>query len=116
MTNEYVRRLEDGRTIAIIPMAVTVGIVCVGDDGIYKYRYCYHRFTEAAAAFLKWNGIGDPPGPWLKLKGHTVQERLGPGLLNDGHVHIGWCGKCGVQEHHPHMEFCPERQSCQSAS
>lgn len=42
----------------------------------YTARYCYDSAREAVRALQTWDGVGDPPGDWIKEK---VSERLGPG-------------------------------------
>lgn len=76
-----VRQLPDGRWVGVIRMAYTVGL-CVGlNDAGYEYRYCYQRYADAVCAAEQWDGQGDPPGPWIKLKGHRERGEVhGPGL------------------------------------
>lgn len=45
----------------------------------YEWRYCYPNMMDAVNALEAWDGSGDPPGPWIKIKGHPDGERLGPG-------------------------------------
>lgn len=52
--------------------ALMVGIDAAG----YKRRFCYRTAHEAAEAMLKWDGVGDPPGMWIKEK---PSDRNGPG-------------------------------------
>ncbi len=42
----------------------------------YNARYCYNTAREACEALETWDGIGDPPGDWIKEK---VSGRFGPG-------------------------------------
>lgn len=73
----FPRQLPDGRWIAIQVMLYTTGLFVGLDPVGYAYRYCYESFGEAVLdAALRWNGDGDPPGPWIKRKG------LGGDLLN----------------------------------
>lgn len=51
------------------------------DETGYRYRYCYPSLFDALDALRVWDGQGDPPGPWIKVKGAGVPERLGPGAL-----------------------------------
>lgn len=46
------------------------------DFYFYSARYCYASSREALAALREWDGLGDPPGPWIKEK---KSERYGPG-------------------------------------
>jgi hypothetical protein len=45
--------------------AIVVGL---GELG-YELRYCYPTRQEADAALEQWDGIGHPPGNWVKAKG-----------------------------------------------
>jgi hypothetical protein len=56
---------------------LTIGI----DEFGYFCRYCYESPGEAILALLTWDGEGDPPGNWIKKKGHG--EYLNP----DYHPH-----------------------------
>ena len=75
-----VRQLPDGRWIGVMRFIYTVGL-CVGlDDMGYRYRYCYQSYIHAVRDAERWDGQGDPPGLWLKLKGHPVRgDVMGPG-------------------------------------
>jgi len=46
--------------------SLTVGIV----ETAYFCRYCYESRGEALSALISWDGRGDPPGNWIKKKGH----------------------------------------------
>jgi hypothetical protein len=74
-----VRKLDDGKWIGVMRMLYTTGL-CYGlaPEG-YEWRYCYEHAADALLALEEWDGAGDPPGPWLKVKGHPAGERLGPG-------------------------------------
>jgi len=50
-------------------MIFTVGIM-VSDkrDGNPITRWCYDSFVKARKALEEWDGIGDPPGEWIKQK------------------------------------------------
>lgn len=75
--------IKAGVVYGVCPMAYTYGL-CVGVGAYgYAYRYCYERKIDAVIAMKAWagDGHGDPPGPWIKLKGHQSGERLGPGAL-----------------------------------
>jgi hypothetical protein len=58
----------------------TVGVIVGIDELGYAGQYCYENLAEATIALDEWTGEGDPPGPWIKYKGHG-EERLGPGAL-----------------------------------
>lgn len=81
----YLRMLPDGRLIGVYRFMYTYGL-CVGIQmnaeqyDAYQYRYCYAQCKDAAMAATTWDGTGDPPGPWIKLKGHPDRpDALGPG-------------------------------------
>lgn len=69
-------RMPDGSLCGIMPQFLTTAIVCGLTDWGYSRRYCYEHKSQAVAALLGWDGVGDPPGPWIKEK---PSERLGPG-------------------------------------
>jgi hypothetical protein len=75
-----VRQLSDGRWIGIRDMMYTTGLFVNLNKVGYEYRYCYENFTDAAIACDTWNGIGDPPGPWIKQK---PSNRLNPALAQE---------------------------------
>jgi len=79
------RTLPDGRLIGVYNLMYSYGL-CVGikvnhiEYDSYAYRYCYAHYEDAVLAAATWDGIGDPPGPWIKLKGHPERpDELGPG-------------------------------------
>lgn len=59
----------------------TTGIVWGIDEYSKAGRWCYEHHADAVEAFAAWNGVGDPPGPWIKYKGEC--ERLGPGAVGE---------------------------------
>ena len=67
--------------VGVMPMNFTCGLFVGLDETGYAYRYCYPTLTDAVMAAATWTGEGDPPGPWIKLKGHPEGERLGPGAV-----------------------------------
>lgn len=70
------RSFGDGLVIGVRDFAFKTGL-CVGLDlSGYRRRYCYARRKDAEAALADWDGRGDPPGPWIKVK---PTDRLGPG-------------------------------------
>jgi hypothetical protein len=71
-----IKRLQNGELAATQRMLYTTGVV-VGLTQIgYDRRFCYDLEPEAVSALLVWEGVGDPPGPWIKEK---PSDRLGPG-------------------------------------
>ena len=47
----------------------TVGLIYGLDKYGYKGRWCYAGNLEARKALEEWDGVGDPPGAWIKYKG-----------------------------------------------
>ena len=75
----YVRciKLPNGQVAGLLQMIYTTAL-CVGLDELgYQRRYCYETKQQATEALDAWDGMGDPPGLWLKEK---PSNRLGPGL------------------------------------
>lgn len=69
-----VRRLADGRYVAVIPFIFTWGVV-VGTTWLsYDDRWCYHHLGTAVAAAHVWDGTGDPDG-WHR---HPMTGRRRP--------------------------------------
>lgn len=65
-------------------MAFTVGIMCdIQNDGVPDYRYCFHTFAEASAAFQQWDGNGHPPGDWIRRKGRKGGDLRNPNAEPD---------------------------------
>jgi hypothetical protein len=59
-------------------MLFTVGIF-YGMDAIgYKGRYCYPDLRSAIDGIREWDGIEDPPGPWIKHKEDMEFENPNP--------------------------------------
>lgn len=56
--------------VGLTHFAFTVGLVYGMTASFYEGRYCYPRAKDALDAFNTWDGVGDPPGPWVKHKGH----------------------------------------------
>jgi hypothetical protein len=77
-------RYTDGKVCGLARMAFTWGLMYdMGRtlwDAPCRRRYCYEDKFEALKALIFWNGQGDPPGPWIKMKG-LEGEKLGPGAL-----------------------------------
>lgn len=69
------RRLDDGRWVALLKMLFTTGLFVGIDQSGYQTRFCYEHMSDAIAALIEWDGIGDPPGPWIKEK---PSDRLNP--------------------------------------
>lgn len=73
----HIRILKTGEIAGIHKMMFTTGLFVGLDEIGYRTRFCYRDQEEAEQAIETWDGIGDPPGMWIKEKGRV--ERLGPG-------------------------------------
>lgn len=75
------RLLPTGEWAGLRTFMFTVGL-CVGiDETSYRTRFCYEgeHWRAAHDALMTWDGLGDPPGPWIKEKG--ANERRNPATL-----------------------------------
>jgi hypothetical protein len=63
------------------PFLFTYALVVGLDEFGYRYRYCYEAVGPVMTALAEWDGVGDPPGPWIKRKGRG-EDRLGPGAVD----------------------------------
>lgn len=70
------KTLSDGRVAGVYRYLFTGG-VCYGlTEGGLEGRFCYPTLAEAREAISDWDGVGDPPGNWIKEKGRV--ERRNP--------------------------------------
>lgn len=69
------RLLPSGELAGVLRMIATYGLFVGLDSSGYRTRFCYPTFTSACLALSCWNGVGNPPGPWIKEKG--VNKELG---------------------------------------
>ena len=76
----FPRLLKSGEWAAVYPFLFTTGLVVGLNESGYRTRYCYKSPLEAAVALTNWDGLGDPPGPWIKQKGGV--ERTNPNFQN----------------------------------
>ena len=74
----HIKAMQDGTICAIQKQLFTTGIVIGLDRTGYQRRYCYELEAVAREALVQWDGVGDPPGPWIKEK---PSDRLGPGAI-----------------------------------
>ena len=70
--------LLTGELAGIMPMLYTTGLFVGITEAGWRTRFCYEHRKDAIAALDAWNGLGDPPGPWIKEK---PSDRLGPGAV-----------------------------------
>ncbi len=52
-------------------MYFTTGLFYGLEWDTYQGRYCYESKLEALQDLFAWDGAGDPPGDWIKHKGHV---------------------------------------------
>lgn len=72
-----IREIPSG-VVALRDYVNTIDIVYGIRGTSYIRRYSYIDRNQAKNALEKWNGSGDPSGPWLKCKG-ADELRIGPG-------------------------------------
>lgn len=65
-----------GENAGILKMIYTVGLFVGINEWCWRTRFCYPDWISATKALEEWDGIGDPPGPWIKEKGGV--ERSNP--------------------------------------
>jgi hypothetical protein len=66
---QNVRSVPGRGVCGLYRFAFTTGLVIGIDDIGYYGRYCYSNRQDALEALEKWDGQGDPEGPWIKYKG-----------------------------------------------
>jgi hypothetical protein len=72
------KQFPSGEWAALRPMVYTTAL-CVGlDESSYARRFCYTNGLAAILALAQWDGVGDPPGPWLVEKGGPIPDRRNP--------------------------------------
>lgn len=62
-------RVVSGKVCGLYPFMFTIGVVVGLDEFGYERRYCFDNRHDALDALNAWDGVGHPPGPWIKLKG-----------------------------------------------
>ena len=65
----YDLRVVNNQIVGLMKFAFTEGLVVGLTKHDYERRYCYEKASDAKEALDKWNGIGHPSGPWIKVKG-----------------------------------------------
>jgi len=70
--------LSTGEWAALGKFIFTTGLLVGIDEVGYRTRFCYKYSTDALIALNAWDGVGDPPGNWIKEKGSI--ERNNPNL------------------------------------
>ena len=66
---KHIREIPGRGLCGISIFMFTAGILYNLDESGYSGRWCYHSESEALHALDKWDGVGDPPGNWIKYKG-----------------------------------------------
>lgn len=72
------RITDDGLELTVYRMIFNDRI-CVGEPGAptYERAFCFPQDGSAIVAAERWDGEGDPPGPWIKESG-TDRYRVPP--------------------------------------
>lgn len=74
----YFRDLGDGNAIWVYSMVFNDRVVFgPTHSNWYDRGFCFPKDGSVIAAAAAWDGVGDPPGPWIKEVG---TDRYGPGL------------------------------------
>ena len=74
------RIMPDGSCAGVMRMNFTWGLFVDITEECNGGRYCYGTREDAEAALYAWDGVGDPPGLWIKRKVYGKSEALGPGF------------------------------------
>lgn len=70
------RVAPSGEIVGLMSFLFTTGLVVgISDSGDYRTRFCYAKPLDAFNALRAWDGVGDPPGVWIKEKGVGVDRR-----------------------------------------
>lgn len=85
-----IKELPDGKVVALHEQIFTTALLLVTDNyktkAVDTYwngwirRFCYEERLEALIAGRQWDGVGDPPGKWVKEKSLGV-DRLNPTIF-----------------------------------
>ena len=78
------RQLPDGRWIGIFQFIYTFGLVVDITSYGYSGRYYFRHLGDAVLALDQWDGVGDPPGAWIKYKGAGGERKR----MEIGHVQV----------------------------
>ena len=63
-----------GQLCGLYKFAFTAGLIVGLDDCDYARRYCYEHNSDAIKALADWDGLDHPGGPWIKVKGHGIDQ------------------------------------------
>lgn len=72
------RQTNEGIWVGVQSMFFTYGLFVGLTTQGYERRYCYATLLAALSACRRYE-TGDPKGPWTKVKGDGLADRLGPG-------------------------------------
>lgn len=73
------KTLDTGEFAAVVPQLFTFALI-VFDEHTIRKRWCFERKDEAFMSIEEWEGVGDPPGNWIKQK--LPVERMNPNWSN----------------------------------
>jgi hypothetical protein len=62
---------------ALVDMLNTCALAIAITQASAESRYCFEHYSDALDSLMSWNGIGDPPGDWIKQKGLGI-DRINP--------------------------------------
>lgn len=65
---QFLKVIATGELAGLLPFFFTVGLVVGIDKYGYRTRFCFKTAKEALASLVMWDGLGDPPGHWIKEK------------------------------------------------
>lgn len=75
----YRRFLPEGMMVEVHRMLFNHRVVFgMAGSETYQRGFCFHTALEAIHAAEHWDGVGDPPGNWIKEVG---TDRYGPGSM-----------------------------------
>lgn len=74
------RLMPDGSVAGVNKFLFTYGLCTRLDFVGYHARWCFEMLDDALRALNEYDGIGDPPGPWIKQKGPV--KRCNPLLFD----------------------------------
>lgn len=77
----FPRKLPNGEWLALKKMLYTTGLFIIENKTSWRTRWCYENHNDALAALVYFDGVGDPPGPWIKQK---PEDRLNPEWARTG--------------------------------
>jgi len=67
--------LPSGEQAGLFKFLFTTGLVVGLTEHGYRIRFCFKFTHEALKALKSWDGVGYPPGNWIKAKGNDEYGR-----------------------------------------